>query len=31
MEKTINYLIRPFFKILGWDFSNPDEVIPEFR
>jgi hypothetical protein len=26
---TKDYLIRPFFEILGWDFSNPDEVIPE--
>jgi hypothetical protein len=26
---TKDYLIRPFFEILGWDFSNPDEVAPE--
>jgi hypothetical protein len=26
---TKEYLIRPFFEILGWDFSNPDEVVPE--
>jgi predicted phage tail component-like protein len=26
---TKDYLIRPFFEALGWDFSNPDEVIPE--
>lgn len=27
--QTINYLIRPFFETLGWDFSNSEEVIPE--
>ncbi|MDR1278709.1 MAG: type I restriction enzyme HsdR N-terminal domain-containing protein [Treponema sp.] len=27
--QTKDYLIRPFFESLGWDFSNPDEVIPE--
>jgi hypothetical protein len=27
--QTKDYLIRPFFELLGWDFSNPDEVIPE--
>jgi hypothetical protein len=26
---TKEYLIRPFFETLGWDFSNPDEVVPE--
>jgi hypothetical protein len=26
---TKEYLIKPFFEILGWDFSNPDEVVPE--
>lgn len=26
---TKDYLIRPFFELLGWDFSNPDEVVPE--
>jgi hypothetical protein len=26
---TKDYLIRPFFEYLGWDFSNPEEVIPE--
>jgi len=28
-SSTVNYLIRPFFESIGWDFSNPDEVIPE--
>jgi hypothetical protein len=27
--QTKDYLIRPFFELLGWDFSNPDEVVPE--
>jgi predicted transport protein len=27
--QTKAYLIEPFFVTLGWDFSNPDEVIPE--
>jgi hypothetical protein len=27
--QTKDWLIRPFFEYLGWDFSNPDEVIPE--
>jgi hypothetical protein len=26
---TKEYLIKPFFEILGWDFSNPDEIVPE--
>ncbi len=34
-EKNINeaqtkkWLIEPFFELLGWDFSNPNEIIPE--
>lgn len=27
--QTKEWLIRPFFEVLGWDFSNPNEVIPE--
>lgn len=27
--QTKEWLIKPFFEILGWDFSNPDEVVPE--
>ena len=27
--QTKEWLIKPFFELLGWDFSNPDEVIPE--
>ena len=27
--QTKEWLIKPFFETLGWDFSNPDEVIPE--
>lgn len=27
--QTKDWLIRPFFEVLGWDFSNPDEVVPE--
>jgi len=27
--QTKDWLIRPFFETLGWDFSNPEEVIPE--
>lgn len=27
--QTKDWLIRPFFEILGWDFSNPEEVVPE--
>lgn len=27
--QTKDWLIRPFFESLGWDFSNPEEVIPE--
>jgi len=26
---TKEWLIKPFFESLGWDFSNPDEIIPE--
>lgn len=26
---TKDYLIRPFFEYLDWDFSNPDDVAPE--
>ncbi|KAB2907228.1 MAG: hypothetical protein LC102_10190 [Ignavibacteriales bacterium] len=26
---TKEYLIKPFFEALGWQFSNPKEVIPE--
>jgi hypothetical protein len=27
--QTKEWLIRPFFEMLHWDFSNPDEVVPE--
>lgn len=27
--QTKKWLIEPFFELLGWDFSNPDEVVPE--
>lgn len=27
--QTKEWLIRPFFELLGWDFSNPEDVIPE--
>jgi hypothetical protein len=27
--QTKDWLIRPFFEFLGWDFSNPNEVVPE--
>ncbi len=27
--QTKDWLIRPFFEYLGWDFSNPEEVVPE--
>jgi len=27
--QTKEWLIKPFFELLGWDFSNPDEIIPE--
>ena len=27
--QTKDWLIRPFFEVLGWDFSNPEEVVPE--
>lgn len=27
--QTKDWLIRPFFEALGWDFSNPEEVVPE--
>ena len=27
--QTKEWLIKPFFETLGWDFSNPDEVVPE--
>jgi len=27
--QTKDWLIRPFFEYLGWDFSNPDDVVPE--
>jgi len=27
--QTKEWLIKPFFESLGWDFTNPDEVIPE--
>ena len=29
--QTKKWLIEPFFELLGWDFSNPDEVIPEYN
>ena len=28
-SQTKEWLIKPFFAAIGWDFSNPDEVIPE--
>jgi hypothetical protein len=28
-SQTKEWLIKPFFELLGWDFSNPDEVVPE--
>jgi len=27
--QTKDWLIRPFFEIYGWDFSNPEDVVPE--
>lgn len=27
--QTKEWLIRPFFEMLHWDFSNPNEVVPE--
>lgn len=27
--QTKDWLIRPFFESLDWDFSNPEEVVPE--
>ena len=27
--QTKEWLIRPFFETLHWNFSNPDEVVPE--
>lgn len=27
--QTKDWLIRPFFEFLGWDFSNPADVVPE--
>lgn len=27
--QTINSLIRPFFEILGWDFTEPDEIVAQ--
>ncbi len=27
--QTKDWLIRPFFETLGWNFSNPEEVVPE--
>lgn len=27
--QTKEWLIRPFFEKLGWDFSNPNDVLPE--
>ncbi len=27
--QTKDWLIRPFFEFLGWDFSNPEDVVPE--
>ena len=27
--QTKDWLIRPFFEFLDWDFSNPEEVVPE--
>ena len=29
-QATINYLIKPFLRLLGFDDSNPAEVVPEF-
>ena len=30
-SNTIQYLVEPILKGLGWDFSNPQEVIREFN
>ncbi|MFH1825293.1 MAG: DUF5655 domain-containing protein [Candidatus Firestonebacteria bacterium] len=27
--QTKEWLIKPFFEVLGWQFSNPNEVVPE--
>lgn len=27
--QTKDWLIRPFFELCGWDFSNPEDVVPE--
>ncbi|MFH1525355.1 MAG: DUF5655 domain-containing protein [Bacteroidota bacterium] len=27
--QTKDWLIRPFFEVYGWDFSNPEDVVPE--
>lgn len=27
--QTKEWLIKPFFQLLGWDFSDPNEIIPE--
>lgn len=27
--QTKEWIIKPFFELLGWDFSSPDEIIPE--
>ena len=27
--QTKEWLIKPFFELLGWDFSDPNEIIPE--
>lgn len=29
-EATKTACIEPFFRLLGWDFSNPLQVIPEY-
>lgn len=29
-QATINYLIKPFLRLLGFDDANPAEVVPEF-
>ena len=29
-QQTKDYLIQPFIRALGYDTSNPDDVIPEF-
>lgn len=28
-QQTIDYFIRPLFETLGWNFTNPAEVVPQ--